>query len=100
MRPARVFNGVDKVPMQWNLFGMHIGVVPMSLVLGIGIITAVLVNTLPAVIGLIFLILSAIGLVIYVWFTQRYVSPELRFGEVTSWKRVIHRSRNRVTRNF
>jgi hypothetical protein len=100
MHAGRVFNRIEKVPLQWKFMGYTLGV--FSTILGfvsLGVVLLLIQTTNLAVAilgGIVMLIIDATYIVI----NDRYVNPDLHYTEYDAWLRYFRRCRNKRTTNY
>lgn len=93
MLPGRVFNGVERVPVEWRIAGWTIG--PLSFVFpALAIALFALGANITVWVGVLFALIPALLWVIYVPLSNR-VNPELRLRELTMIQLVVSGLRHR-----
>ena len=100
MRAGRVFNRIEKVPLQWKVMGYTLGV--FSVILGfasLGVVLLLIQTTtlfIAVLGGIAMLALSAVYIVV----TDKYVNPDLFYTEYDAWRRYLKKCRNKRTSNY
>lgn len=100
MHAGRVFNRIEKVPLQWKFMGYTLGV--FSIILGfisLGVVL-LLLNTanldIAIVAGVVMLVLSGA----YIIINDRFVNPDLHYTEYDAWRRYLRRCKNKRATNY
>lgn len=97
MRPGRVYNGVDRVPVQFVVIGWRIGLVTAGLIMAMVAVSFFLV-TIHLALGIT---AAAVSLAVFAW-TVRVVhksDPHHALSELTVYRLVIFGTRARYLTN-
>lgn len=100
MHAGRVFNRIEKVPLQWKFAGYTLGV--FSIILGfisLGVVLLLINSTNLAIAlaaGVAMLVLSGAYIVI----NDTYVNPDLHYTEYDAWRRYLRRCKNKRATNY